>query len=467
MAKRNNKINNNMEKVLEYLSNNPDGISQADFMELIGSTSRTTFYSYLKEIESHGITLTKVRANKTTLYKLEDSISSIEIGGISKEDYYRYLIMQVILSHPEGIGLENPNDRLSSAKTTSAQTKHHAEIEYLFDYFSFDDESYNSLKRFPSTLGKTRLRELLLTLEEEGNIRKVWVGRIGYIYYPNYSDSRFIYRCSEEQISMLYQKLCFLPPERKDIETLSVIKNKLALALGRIEDVSDTQNYIVYGHKYMSFDKFHNDLAMLSEQNYIDHRLKIIYREDGTLQQTILGVGLIVYSEEKDDIFLLGQMYVHNEAVGKYAHIPLSSIHNIKDTNIINTEYKDSYYIQVYNTMFSISSQRSFKVEAELDKVCKVDEKYAQLASIRSKTCKIINSDISDTFTYSDEASDTDTLKQYLLGFGRACTVLSPNFLRQEIKNDLESTLQAYVDAGFDYARYKESDYNYEQFKNR
>ena len=78
--------------------------------------------------------------------------------------------------------------------------------------------------------------------------------------------------------------------------------------------------------------------------------------------------------------------------------------------------------------------------------------KLQRLKDCRYTSAKLLPKHEKDNLVaniYEDDISDVDKIKSYLLGFGRACTVLEPASLVDEIQNDIKLALKNYTEEGF------------------
>ena len=168
----------------------------------------------------------------------------------------------------------------------------------------------------------------------------------------------------------------------------------------------------------------------------------------------LFAVGKVVFSEISSKAYIIGKgMYFPNEE-GTYMFLPLSSLQKVRSTNMPNTEYKQSIYDSFIKYMLDISIDEPVHLKVNVvAEFLGTTSKLERLKACRNSTAKLLPKHNKGTLIsniYDDYISDLDNIKSYLLGFGRACTILEPSTLVEEIKADITNALQNYAEEDFD-----------------
>lgn len=450
--------------LLHYLADDThkEGISSKIFAELTGLKSRTTFLHTIEDLEKQGYSFTKTQHGKTVFYKLEKDDSISDFAPITTDIYYEYLLLDIINKHPNGLKFERKATRQDSLNNY---------YDYLLDHISYltriEDTHQNKRIHFtddsvPFNISKSKLRELLFSLVEKKLITSTLLQDGSFLYLPktisvnDYSDT--------EVASLLFQRLNQISSAHRNYDSLKSIREKLSLALFHKDPNIDlSQNYIVYGHQYKSISELEDDLSVLIKANYKTNVIAIIYDVDGITVQHFFSVGLIVYSEISNQLYIMGKIKSSINDEGKYAYIPVSSIHNVIQTTTSNAEYNAKIYHKFFAQMLDISIDEPKKIVAIIHaEFLHSAPKLARLISNRNtnpgisgmaKTINLhSNKSVSDVYEirYEDYVSDLDSLIPFLRGFGRACKIVEPIDLAHSVKEDIKRTLSAYKEEGFD-----------------
>ncbi len=442
---------------LDYLINNPDNpvISQNTFKEITGVSSRTTFYNFLDYLKESGYILSIQKKGRTAFYRIENLTTISSYQELSTDDYYKYLITEVLERNTSGMLIENPASRSMRRNYSSTQSFSANNYKYFLDQLYFlDDNTYENLpiNSIPIGIKETKLRELLQDLIKEDKIKSTNLGKDGILY--QIKDHNNILCCDNEDLSNIYNNLRILPHGHKNYSLLNSIKDKIALELNLINELP-SQNFIIYGKKYQSYTNIIDDLSVLQNADYIHKTIGLTYYKDEILTQTLFDVGAIVYSSISDEIYVLGKEKITSNDLGYYSYLPLSSITAAISQNKTNLEYGSEVYTNLINNMLDISVDRPSKISAnvivdylpterKIKTLCRNRGTVGQYTIHHDGVKKI------KSITYTDRISDVNNIKSYFLGYGRACTVSEPEFLRNEIIAELKEALEQYKQEGFD-----------------
>lgn len=436
--------------ILDYFSSN-SSITIKEFQQLTGKSSRTTFYNTINSLKADGYDFEEVFVDtKTKAYILKDKHNLSAYKKATSDDFYKYLIMETLNRNRTGMLLENPLSR--AEKRSRTLTKHNLNKDYLYLFdklYDINSDSYDDAA-IPINIGESKFRELLSDLVDEGYILAVTHPNLGIIYTPNNKENVY----STASLVYILQLLNQIPNEHKNYPILSSAMEKIAFELFHSDDsIVDDQNYIIYGKKRKTFSSLTEDLSILGEANYKDFVVNLTYIENGIRKSTLFAVGKVVFSEMSSEAYIIGRGKSFAADEGSYMFLPLSSLQKANATNLTNTEYRNPIYDSFIKNMLDISVDRPVHLKANVfAEFLGTSSKLQRLKDCRYTSAKLLPKHEKDNLVaniYEDDISDVDKIKSYLLGFGRACTVLEPASLVDEIQNDIKLALKNYTEEGF------------------
>ncbi len=434
------------EFLLEYLKTH-DSITVKDFQALTGKTSRGTFYNTIQSLEASGYKFVIVNdASKSKRYILTSTDNLSSYNPSSSDDFYKYMILETLNRNRDGMLLENPAKRASKRNRILIKEQQN-DYKYLFDVFydiTCDPEDNNSI---PINIGESKFRELLSDLENEGKITCTNEGPVGIVYRPNNNESLFTTKDLVNTLQILDQ----LPKKHKNYPILSNARDKISMELfHRSSFIDEDANFIVYGKKRRTFSSITSDLKILASADYKNYVIETKYNNEVLL----FSVGKIVYSEISGEVYILGKRYAHTDKTSEYDYLKLSLITSVSTTKKKNTEYNNVVYDDICNHMLDISTNKPIHLKAKfVADYLPTTQKLNRLYSSRSNSAKILPIHEGDKHIasyYEDDISDLELIKPYLMGYGRACTVLEPTNMSEDIKQDIMAALDSYSKEGYD-----------------
>ena len=250
-----------------------------------------------------------------------------------------------------------------------------------------------------------------------------------------------------------------IPSSHQYYKPLQSAKDKILKELFHsIDNVEDTKdNYILYGKEFQSIDTIYEDYGLLDGSNYKSNIIKVNLIDNGITIQRYFAIGLIVYSEESQQLYLLGRAKVSYEDEGIFSCLPLGDIQNISSTNYQNHEYGKAIYDEYYNSMINICLPDTHHVVVEfyadyLPTLTKLKRLHTTRcnSSLKEKHKNINGKLTTSSIVFEDEVSDLESLASYLRSFGRACKIIEPKELATTFKEEIEECLLAYKQEGFD-----------------
>ena len=222
-------------------------------------------------------------------------------------------------------------------------------------------------------------------------------------------------------------------------ETLLEVKRKLLIALFNDDEDEDeaASDYVVYKKDYSTAGKLPEYLTELNTYPFENKQLYLTYKtNDGAEIHVSFSIGNIVYSVDKDRLYLIGENEENTPMIIHY-----DSIKSIEVSDETNCIFQNEFYTSIVNDMFSISLDQPSEVEVVFDNVFRIKEKLQRVVSNRVNATL---TDHEDKLIYKDRISGLYDFAGYLRRFGSACEVISPPELRQMMKNTAVRTLEAY-----------------------
>lgn len=221
-------------------------------------------------------------------------------------------------------------------------------------------------------------------------------------------------------------------------QILGQIRKKLTIALfNEPEDESiPSPAYVVYNKSYENAGKLESLLEELNKYPFEEKELIIEYKNRaGQINKIPFVVGNVVYSVDKDQLYLLG------EYRGKRLIIKYTSILKMEVTDRMNTIFGNEFYREIVESMFAISVEDPVHVKVEFDNIYAIKEKVNRLILNRPKASLTENA---TTLYYEDEVSGLDDFAGYLRRFGYSCRVIEPESLKNLMKASAQRLLDAY-----------------------
>jgi len=221
-------------------------------------------------------------------------------------------------------------------------------------------------------------------------------------------------------------------------QILGQIRKKLTIALfNEPEDDSvPSSAYVVYNKSYENAGKLETLLDELNQYPFEEKVLMIEYRNRAQqINKIPFAVGNIVYSVDKDQLYLLG------ECQGNRLIIRYSTILKIEVTEQQNNIFRNTFYSDIVENMFSISVEDPVHVKVEFDNIFAIREKLNRLLMNRPNASL---TESEESLCYEDEISGITDFAGYLRRYGYNCRVIEPESLRNLMRESAQRILDAY-----------------------
>lgn len=386
-------------------------LSVYDIQEILNIKKSRASY-YLGLLKSDDVIHVSYIKNRITYYALSDNCSDSSLyAKLTNEDIYKYLIL---------INLYKPLTRLQL-------------YEQIFE--SYEDEY--------KPLPLTSFYHIVDKMVDDGSLTTYIKKEKGTSGSRLYSQ-RYLFPTGNN-IPII---LTIDTAKQTDInfrvasgmlhgKALISLYNKISVATGNTFDYEfDDSLFIQYGRGY-HMDKLINQYyTLLLNNNFQTNAISFLYKG----KEIHFSVGILVYSQDKDMLYLIG----HRSGTKQRAKeiIKCSDIEKITSLDIENNQYGRIEYIKYLQNMFSISAEeKPEKVEIIFENSPDILIRLKRLQKLR------VNASLTETpdgIIYKDEISGLSDFTAYLRGFGYKYKVITPESLKQSLKNTLINTLNKY-----------------------
>ena len=269
--------------------------------------------------------------------------------------------------------------------------------------------------------------------------------------YIHYSDNNHTYKLTNKYnhyITPLYDNLePFCEKYASQIES-----NPNALELKRFHDTAKimlfgfedddsyqpNENYIVHGKRNLLDEATKKAYDELNLYPYEARKLDITYNsKDGIITAEDFSVGLVVYSIEKNRMYLLG------EILDKKIIIAVDTITKYNTTKKRNTIYNSPEYMKIFNEMFSVSVDDLETVEVIFDNRDHIRYKLDVLKSKRPNSQITLDKE-NDTLIYTDKLRGISDFASYIRQYGRGAVATKPEYLHTQMLESAERIIKNY-----------------------
>lgn len=377
------------------------------------SSSSETIKADIKYLRGQGLEIDTVRSNTQNRYsiKQESAEEAVYFEKTSSKNV-RKLFLMLILQKKDG---------MSFADIKKAVVKYSRDKNLKYYSNSEEDAGEYTFNTIRNDL-KELLEEKLIKERNE-------------LYYVS-SQAPLQLVLSEEDAEHVFMLLENCAKGSVYEKVLNGIKKKMTDSLF-YETKGADENYYVYKRKYEEANRIEGILNELNKYPFETKQLEIKYKGNSDSEVTIyMSVGNIVYSLEKDRVYLLG----HSK--GKPMVIAYNQIKSIRATSESNQVFRNDFYKRLVNTMFGISVEEPVHVKVEFDNRIYIREKINRILKNRPEATVSVEGNV---FIYEDNISGMHDFARYLRGYGSGCRVLQPKKLQNILKNGAQRTLEFYA----------------------
>lgn len=195
-------------------------------------------------------------------------------------------------------------------------------------------------------------------------------------------------------------------------------------------------------------DKINNQLKFLNDLPYEDKQLNLVFSTPKSIekQQILFSVGILFYSVEANQCYLLGKSEKNKTILIRLDRIDFEATAASDNPNSISAIEKAALN-QVYAEMFSTALDEPEKVEIHFDLFSKnIESKVTALHKSRSSTSHITQDFINGrkTLIYTDTVRGLSSFAHYLRTFGRSAKVIHPQKLQDMMLASARHVLSSY-----------------------
>ena len=386
--------------------------------------NRNSVNNYYKRCLESGNNVKKVNVGHETGYYIEESETVYD--PLTSDMVYKYMIMQNVVPGA---------DSIKELMGLDIQQK---------------DECIEDIGGIRQ-ISVSKYYDLVQELIDEGEL-VVYDGK----YYPARKNIPVSWRVDEKTAFEYMDILSMMPPGHHSQKLMDSVYRKIS-AIYEYDD-KDYTSYKVVGRAYSTLNRIHELISVLKSVDYINHLIKIKYTGNtGKNSECIIAVGLVVYSVEKDKIYLIGERRgsgsdVRREKRNKEltVFIDIEKVKEVRSEKGINRSYQNKRFMDLYNRMFSISNSRIVEENEERVTVKFSDDEYIKdriqnLCEYRKASGPVVESG-EDGLVYSDMIVGLDDFIKFLRQFTGNYEILNSERLESKKKEYVEKMLAAYTE---------------------
>ena len=230
-------------------------------------------------------------------------------------------------------------------------------------------------------------------------------------------------------------------------------------------DLKDTRRFKTFGIGQGDSKRIRKRINYYSKLDYKGNVLEITISDPETADKKTCKIktGLLVYSRDKDKLFLFGRDMDTNKEI----MIDDSDVIKIKKTEIVNDIYGADVFEKMFETMFVASVEPEYEVELHFKDFGNIKDKVERLVKSRLTNPKvdIISEDEVDekerecfrrfdddefkVIRYRDHVSGLEDIAKYLRGFGSSVIVVKPEKLKKRMLESIDRSIEAYGEEGY------------------
>ena len=394
-------------------------LSTSQIMELLATSSKGTVNSYIHYLKDDGHEFEEIISpHGAKNYILKSASDMLDYKEITTHDWQDFVILS----------------SLSDALFNGHRVSRKSLIQYIHD----EKELNIGLKK--SALFN-RINELckngIISENSKTNPIMLFPGMFLPLIRPlRFSDARTIVK-----------KLLTVPGADPFYHSLNTIKNDILELSDTLSSSERSLSYVFQGKGYREDTIEEQIQKHFGKCDYRKHLCEITYKnkDDGKNEVIQVGIGLIVYSVEKDRIYVIGKRQ-GKDSGASYIILNIERIVDIKTARIkrkplINPFWMSREFQIIFDEMLSISTEQAQKVLVRFD-----DEYYVEtrLEGLKKTRDKASFKKEGGRINYTDSIRGTSDLRNFLRSFGDKCVVISPINLRDEMKNNTKENLDLY-----------------------
>ena len=398
-------------------------LTTGDLMKLL-DCNRNSVNNYYKRCIASGINVIKTLVGHETGYYLD--INDTVYEPLTVDMVRKYRIMQNM--NP---GADNKQELLG-VNIRSGKG---------------DDYVLESL----GNIGISKYYQLVAELEQEGELQK-----IGDKYYPGRKKIPVAWVVDEWRAVEYLNILSMMPPGHHSQKMIESIYEKIR-GIDETNDKDDS-SYVLLGRVYSVLNRIRELLAVLGTVDYINKLIHISYKGKGEeLIECVIATGAIVYSVEKDKLYLIGERRGSGSdrtsgkgKKGLTVFLDVEKITEAREEKGRNRIYRSRSVMMLYHRMFSAENSLLNERNEMNEKICIEFEDDPFIRGRLENLCiyrKESGAKLERTeskLIYSDNIVGLDDFFRFLRQFTGKYEVLNSKRLEKKRVDSLHSMLKAY-----------------------
>lgn len=421
MRTRNNKLEQKKIRLIQHFQSSRM-VSIKEIMDLL-DCNRISVYNYIQRLRDDGYALDSQNIDNQVFYSLNPNKQIADVG-------YTPLTLNTLREYSLIRELQKGPIKKQSFRKHFTIYRH--------------GETCDANNRVPLDIKLTQFHSILNQLLEQGTIL---YNQATNSYYLSEQEIPVILSLNDDELDNMYYELSTITPSSPYYAHLSSVYNKIGLFYGNINEKSPYySHYLTYGKKMDAFSSISPQMTILTNSNYKKNILHITYTTKEKFKVTAhFSTGLIVYCVEKDKFYLLGIIHnrILNNPENSYGIIDIANILEISDTTQENIHYNSQEFNEIYQTMFSISTEEPTPVTVVFENTGNIERKIRYLTSQRYNSNYTIEK---DQIIYTDIISGLPDFAKYLRQFGRSVQVIEPLRLKEMMAQSVKLSLQRYTE---------------------
>ena len=218
--------------------------------------------------------------------------------------------------------------------------------------------------------------------------------------------------------------------------------------LGTNDSPSSNADHFLHGRQNSFPDNINSQLKSLNKLPYEDKQLNLVFSSPRLTekQQFLFSVGILFYSTETNQCYLLGKSEKQEKLLVRLDRIDFKATTASDVPNSISDTEKITLN-QIYAEMFSAALDDPEEVEIHFDAYSKnIESKVNALHKYRSTTSRITQDFIDDkkTLIYTDTIRGLSSFAHYLRTFGYGAKVIRPQKLRDMLLTSAQQVFNNY-----------------------
>ncbi|MBR5970865.1 MAG: WYL domain-containing protein [Lachnospiraceae bacterium] len=233
------------------------------------------------------------------------------------------------------------------------------------------------------------------------------------------------------------------------------IHQKVATALGAEQSaVFEDERVIAVGRAYMHFDSVQERMRLFDGIPFRTTMVRGKLRDKSGEHWEEFGVGAIVYSVEKDKLYIVTHRKgkrVKKSALPKkeqqssrrdvYRIIDMDQLLKVSATNRKNDWYDSEDCRSFLDTAFSVSTEKTVRVEVRFKNT---ERNRKLLSGLEARRRHALYEEQSDALLYSDTVSGIGDFANFLRQFGSEARVIAPQKLKERMAATAQRVLERY-----------------------